>query len=570
MSRPRLESLFERGELQELLALSSHEASQKNVLDLAVWAHSLVGNLQQCQWHWDWLLRESPPLTMDQMSAIRFSLGVIHTGVGDYTKARVQFAECVRLRRHSLRTRFFAAQGIGFYRYFTGQYQNAARHAAKAFEHASQDQYAFGQMLSEELLGYGLLEAGSIRRGIHYLRTSLKKAQLLQHHSLTQSFRLSLLLNEARFGLRWDVVPRLEGSLEKLHPNDTYSRNSVKLELANQLILRGQIQHAFQVLDEACDSIYATENRLQIAELNFRLAFLNWTQGQSAQATHLLMSAERHVSPKVDVTIWRKMQGLKKQIGGQSTEERPRLSAPGEDRWGDLFQQAKAQEHRALKTILEHRLYYLLHVFYGFPLGQQALLFDLLPKATLVLNQGDIFVIEKGLTRVLRRILEALSAGHRTKADLIQNVWGYSYEPERHDPLVYTSISKLRQLLGPVAIWIESDDNGYRLRSGVHLSPAASTEREKPPERHALRLVQEESVLTYRQIRIMRLLSNMESESLAVEDVQRHFTVSRATATRDLAELTQRGVLQRLGRARATRYILATDRLRLEKPTSPV
>lgn len=142
-------------------------------------------------------------------------------------------------------------------------------------------------MLAEELLAHALLESNQVRRGLHHMRRSLSQAREMDHQSCRKSFRLNLLLNEARFGVNWDCLPELEKALEKVHPNDTYSRNALKLELANQWTLRGQTRRAYEVLDEACDSVYASQNRRQIATLNFRLAFLTWIRGGQEEALHL-------------------------------------------------------------------------------------------------------------------------------------------------------------------------------------------------------------------------------------------------------------------------------------------
>lgn len=542
VKRRRLLKEFEKGNLKELLELSSADAQRADVLDLCVWAHSLAGDLARAEWHFRWASEKKVKLRPEAWATIHFALGVANTRISEYARARSHFAKLRRLRRGG----FFLWQGLGFYRFFTCRYRRSAAYAERALEAATQMKFRFGQVIAEELLAHAQVEAGEIRKGLRHMRQALARAQALGHASLRQSFRLNLLFYEARFGVNLDCVPLLTRALERLHPNDTYSRNAVKLELASQLTLRGEVRRAFDVLDEACDSIYASGNRRQTAMLNFRLSFLTWLRGHSEEALHLLRSAESQLHRDVDRAHVARMSGLRDRIQGRV---RPRPERPrGEDRLGDIYDLVLRKDPRGLELVLEYRLYYFLHAYFDLEPQPRAIYFDLLPNGVIVVDHGSISVITPSLPRVSRRILEALAVSHQTKADLVARVWGYAYDPLRHDSLVYTSISKLRQALGSTGEWIEMDEKGYRLRSGVHLkSPVTATPTA------SVNIIPATN-LSFRQLRILTTFARNERGVVGVDDVMREFQVSRATATRDLAELTTRGYLRRLGRARATRY----------------
>jgi DNA-binding winged helix-turn-helix (wHTH) protein len=235
----------------------------------------------------------------------------------------------------------------------------------------------------------------------------------------------------------------------------------------------------------------------------------------------------------------------------------PRYQMPaGEDRLGDLYDLVAQKDPEALRTVLEQGLYYYLHAYFDLRHQQRALIFDLLPRGLLVLDHGNVQVVERGLSRVLRRILEALAVSHQSKAELVEKVWGYEYDASRHDPLVYTSISKIRQLLGDAGTWIEADEKGYRLRSGVRLQnqQGLAAPREEDKSRVNIMNAPANARLSFRQLRILAAFDNDSKQAVAVDDVMRDFDVSRATATRDLGTLTEEGFLRRMGRARATRY----------------
>ncbi len=553
-NRAQLEAFLESGNFEPLLNLTSEDAYRAHSLDLTVLAHALAGELEQTLWHCTWIEQRGLRLSEAQAATVNFSLGVAYTRVSEYVKARRQFAKNLRYRRSDLRAQFFVFQGIGFFRFFSGQYRRAGEYARAALECSTQGKFAFGQLLAEELLAHCLMEDGQVRLGVRHLREALKKARALNNTSLRQSFRLLLLLSEARFGLNWDCIAKLEKALAKLHPQDSYSRNAVKLELANQWALRGNPAKAARVLDESCDSIYASRNRRHIALLNFRLAFLTWIRGRREEAVRLLKSTELHLHKEVDIALLQRIRGLEKRLAAGEIFKRTREAGTfGEDRLGDLYDLVTRKDPAALETILNERLFYFLFPYFDLKFEQQALIFDLLPKGVVMIDQGDIQVIEKGLTRGLRKILELLSHSHQSKAELVEKVWGYTYDPSRHDALIYTSISKLRQLLGRA--WIEADGKGYRLSSGVKLQMHADAVPELNDIRTAPRSSLTNSSLNFRQLRILQAFGNRSKDSVGVEDVMRDLKVSRATATRDLAALTDGGYLFRLGRARATRYV---------------
>jgi hypothetical protein len=387
-----------------------------------------------------------------------------------------------------------------------------------------------------------------------------------------QSFGLQLLLNESRFGLRWDTVDRLTKALKRLHPEDSYSRNAVKLELANQLILRGQVSQAYDILDKSFQSIYASRNRQQIAQVNLRLAYLTWLRGRPEDALHLLNAGSLQLRTD-DFALWRMVRGLERKIRGESptepgttgVDERivrreqaawKQAVATGEDRVGDLYDQIARRDRAGLELALKHGLYFFIYHYIGRTPGEQGLLFDVMPRGLLILNRGDCRVVEHGFSRTLRRLLECVSQTHCSKSELVRRVWGYEYDPSRHDALVYTSVSKVRKLLGDVGYWLEGDESGYRLRSGIRLhSTQVVAPRPEVADGFAHMRLNSEVPLNYRQLKILSRFDTQQDESVSADAVMGDFKISRATATRDLAELTEHGYLRRLGKARASRYV---------------
>lgn len=61
------------------------------MLDLAIWAHSLQGDLKKALWHYRWIKENKVKLPAESWAAIHFALGVAYTRVSEYAKAREQF-----------------------------------------------------------------------------------------------------------------------------------------------------------------------------------------------------------------------------------------------------------------------------------------------------------------------------------------------------------------------------------------------------------------------------------------------------------------------------------------------
>jgi predicted HTH transcriptional regulator len=158
-------------------------------------------------------------------------------------------------------------------------------------------------------------------------------------------------------------------------------------------------------------------------------------------------------------------------------------------------------------------------------------------------------------------LLTALGQGERSKSDLVRAIWGYSYHPLRHDPLIFQSVSRVRELLGSRAHWVESTGSGYRLRHDVRLVSLRPEEALPAPALDALersRPRQEEPSrqgdLNFRQVRILELMRK--KRFLAASECAKQFRVTEMTARRDFAALMKTGWVSRTGRARATRYEL--------------
>jgi hypothetical protein len=192
-------------------------------------------------------------------------------------------------------------------------------------------------------------------------------------------------------------------------------------------------------------------------------------------------------------------------------------------------------------------------------------IFGLSGESVTVFDAGDIRHDAGGWPELTRRLLFHLARGESSKEDIVRAVWEQRYNPLRHDPLVYALVARLRRLLEPQDGWLEVGENGYRLRPGVTVSvnwarhesavsqagvgdgPATAMQVSVDAQREGLSL---------RHAGILALCRRQ--GALGNRAVCEAFGISDVTASRDLAELVERGHLVRSGRGRSTAYVLAS------------
>jgi DNA-binding winged helix-turn-helix (wHTH) protein len=188
--------------------------------------------------------------------------------------------------------------------------------------------------------------------------------------------------------------------------------------------------------------------------------------------------------------------------------------------------------------------------------SEQALHLDVLPGKILAIDTGEVHVAPSP-TPLLRRFLEVLQKGPASKEELITQVWGHAYHPLRHDPLLYATALSLRRMLGKKSHWLETTEDGYRLHPHLRIYRARQR-REKDFQTKSDGPGLQQG-LNHRQL---KLLSQLKAEDYVhVKSYMKTHKTSEITACRDLASLCRQGYLIRSGRARATRYSLAPQRI---------
>lgn len=595
----QVKALFSAGKFVDVCTEIESKTALKDASELMpFWIGALVftGHLEKAL-----ALFEPDQLSLDLRVACRFYIILGYIRKSMYVRAKEELAINLKERKNTDKAQdlFYIYQGIAFYRFFCGRYLAAKNHAHQSYTYAIKSRFVFGEMVSRDLLAHTLVQLGQNREGLKLFDQALDLAEKNNNEWLSAAIRISIVKFRAQLGINASQdLEDIKKSLERLAPQDTYSTAELLLEMIRQYILRGQFSQAEACFSQASEVIYKHQNRRQIAQLNMRMSYMLYLQGQHMQALHIVRFAEQNIDSQIDLNLWTQMSGLKmmisSELGVQSVEQtqhwiakmsrtqmainakilsrksRSKHNYPvGEDPIGDLLDKIAENDPTAPRLLVENGYYGLLHKCYKLPFGAQSLIFDLLPGSLVILDRGNVTFKQKALNSILRKILLLLRDRPCTKEQLVEHIWGYSYDPLRHDPLIYSSMNKVRKFLENYADWIELSEDGYRIKAGVRViikNNLKSEDKkstlnalvEKAQEHRAvpIRFGQQMDIqnLNFRQMQVLEYLKK--NHSISILELSSRLEISKPTATRDLSQLHKMGKLKRVGKGRATRYLL--------------
>lgn len=623
----RLNLLFNEGKYTEILKIlgrepivhgksktkrKTHSQQDRELLEktaLQISALVFLGEQREAQVLYDRALRLEVCTDLFQAQC-RFFLGVGLVRKSQYDQAATIFARNrlllkMKLRRSQKfdqRIGFYALQGSAFFRFFRGQFLKSCDLAERAYDFAFESKFLYGQVLALDLLGHSLCHLGSVHRGLYELQRGLKIAKDLGNGGLVTALQISIMKFRAQFGVDIkNTIHELSQAVESLQIEDTYSRAEIHLELARQLILRGNAGQAQKLLDKASVVVYQFQNRRQSAIFNLRSAHLMHLRGDNHSALTLLNALRALLNPRIDVVILRQALGLELKIqrqlgfGNRLIEQRfltaldSRISdrfhgrefavasslhssfqmKAGEDVIGDIIDRCQIADLDYLYEIKNLGLLGLVPGFVKFPLGKRGVFLGPSRGEMLICSQGDVQWIERGVTTPIKKLIKLLASKQfQTKEHLIQMIWGYKYDPSMHDRLLHATVGKLRQFLGQHSSWVEWSFEGYRLLPEILVIDAeskfettrgiaveTSEEKLKTSESKPVQLSRTQSSREGLNVRQVKLLGSFKSgDFISVKEYAKKFKVTTMTAYRDLDGLHALGQVVRIGKGRATVY----------------
>lgn len=598
---------FLRGETSRLIELPLEVFEKAGRPELLVGALVLTGDFERAQV----LAQIYEP--KDQSGVIGFYLSLGFSRAGRYSQALEHIERLERMQSQGGLIPFFVQQSRGFYSFNIGDIEQAtkcARAALACAELSREAMQPLAQVLSLDLLGHSLVRSGFNRRGIKTLRLAREAATRVHHADYVQAISISLLKYESISGFEpTRTVSRLYRALVELKPKDSYSRSELRLELARQLILRGQLREARRYLEDAAADILGSQNSLQTSALHLRLAWMARLEGRPTDALLGLQSAEIGLSlgavgadsrSELLMKIAYFRLDLFRQIGrtreAQELEAKLRqmqasevfagtelrlfkrrsdsaIDSPSgsssEDPFGDLMDRVSANAPGVELELLNGGYFGLLLPLLGLQFGQSVIVLSAPGGRVIAVDNSEARIVENGLKGLLGKLLSHLAEGPCTKREAIEMVWGYEYEAERHDRLLAVAISRIRKALGGQLLWLELQGDRIVLRDHVTVRFWTAEISVRPPSRvpsHSAPLSTSLRPSSFRadrlkqgfRIRQLQVLDDLATRGdVGVQDLVQRFGISRASALRDLNELVQAGFLLRTGETRATRYMRA-------------
>jgi hypothetical protein len=562
-------------------------------------------------------------LNSEEKMIANFHMGVSHVRTSEYQTANTYFIGnllALRQKKHKPLGAFFTYQGLGFYRYFFSQHNKSQKWANLGYAQLLKDKNSPPLLLalSLDIQGHNLIQLGRIHAGLAMLNKAHSICKKNKLKSLESEIEVSIYVYQSEFDDRPKVqIEKLKNLYKKNESKNDYSHSALVLQVAKLYITLGQFNLANDFVTANYDVIYKNENKRNIAILNTLISQLLYKKGQFLEALSVAKIARRNLDELIDISLIIPILALEIKILkymkkddsdlrkytdklSKKTDRHLNLkiynrvknintpSLIGEDKLGDLVDRLHAHDVTALEFIFEHEILGLLTSYFKISPGTKTLMV-LEDKKHLILFDLDGISQNTKLTRTQILFLKNLNAKGTTKQTLIENVWGYEYDPLRHDSLIYTTVARLKKIFGAKKNWIISEETQYLIRDDVQLvfktikdfkvlptidvssapknfiNTISKHETKLNPitldqslskKTSSLKQVSfEQGLLNYRQI---ETLADPPDSPMCVSEYAKLWKVTRMTSLRDLKLLCDQGLAIKSGRGRATRYHFQT------------
>ncbi len=602
---------FYRGEYAQVLEKTYEDRKKIDPVNYSYIIGSLIflGRLEEAI---SFYLIHKTEITETQKSYSYFFLAIGLTRQSQYTKAKkfllLNRALSKKINHADPEIKFLVEQGISFFLYFLGQFEKSILWSYRALTSAMLTQDYWMKALCYDLLANNLIQTGQIYEGLKHFEQALKFANKSENKALAQAFEVSHLIFRCEYGIQLqESFEELENKLSLLQEKDSFSKANLGLEYARQLTLRGEWGLAIDQLEDISPLIYQSHNRRQEARLNLRWAEIYYLKNEASTALHYLRSGKRCLE-FIDQTYEIQLLGLELKVY-EKLKKIPRPEELAErltelsqkfttiknnhilsrETWSQqmatdrlnssddeihlLLLKANKNQVAAKKIILETNFFSWIYRFFEVEPGENYILINLEPKSITCLSSNGIFHRPQELSNLIYKILTTLSEGFTSKEKLVNSVWGYQYDPLRHDSLIYSTFSTLRKILGSESAFIETSEMGYKLNAQVlnlidskttSPSPRGSSvfiEMNDEAEHQSRNLISSQKMmelhqagLNSRQMQIMNYLEK--NRFISVKIVVTLFSTSEITANRDLRALYEKQFVLRIGQGRATQYAL--------------
>ena len=532
-------------------------------------------------------------LGKDDLAIVLFYLAIGQTRAGEFASAKELILECHLLYKEHPKNSFIQFglyQALGFLSYFRSRFRKSLMYAEKATDAARDTKDISLIILAEDLYANNQIISGQIYSGIEALKKCYAKSLKARNMNLAKSIRVSVISFESQYGLLIKPIGTLKNHLKKIHPQNAYSRNLIWLALLNEYLNQGRLKDFEDHYPLAQKEIFkVAQHRHQIL-LRFKWAHWEFLRFHYEAALLELAKIEEALSLKNDILLLSQIYGLRYKIlkernperadqilsqlkfwqkitgSNQSTSHLMRIKrtstvSQSQDKIGNMINEYyQSGSPEAVRQLTRHHRWIHFHDSLDHTLirahqFKRVLILGFAQNRALYLtNQNWVFIEEP--TTLVQKLIGRLSIEPLSKEQLVELIWGYTYDPLTHDPMLMTLIQRARKYLEQILLKITVSDGIYQLDQPLLLSDLSSRWENRVATLSPQRKFLTDGKLTFRQLQILETISNS-SEPVTIGGLLKLKKMSRMTLFRDLRELHLQNKIIRLGQGRGVSYVIS-------------
>ena len=590
-----IKELFYRGEYQSVLQQTYENKRQiePQLFSYVLGSLSFLGRVQEAE---AFYRSRKSDLEDVLRSYAYFFLALAWTRRSQYAHAKkyllLNRGLSKKLGHQNAEIRYLMEQGISFFLFFLGKFEKSLQWSEKSLTSAIENHDFWMRALAQDLLANNLVQNGRIHEGLRHFAEALNYAKQLKNQALVNAIEISTVVLSCEYGINLRAsVEKLKFFFDQRKELDSFSRAHLGLEYARQQTLSGQWKMAGRCLNEISSLIFQSQNRRQEARFNLRWAEIHYLKNEPDTALHYIRSGRRclefvdHTYEMqfigLEIKVFETLLGRKapealvqrlkdlslsynnvknNNILSRQTGLDVTSAYHSDDEIHRLLEKAGQNAKAARGIILETGYLTWLYRFFDIKKSEKYILLNLEPKSITYTTADGIFHRPSELSTLNFKVIMKLAEGHTTKEELVNSVWGYKYDPLRHDSLIYSTFSGLRKVLSEDPRIIETSEVGYTLNAKVLNLLEAREDVQTIEKPLALPAASEmaklaENGLNSRQIQIMQFLD--QHQFVSVKILTKLFLTSEITSNRDLRTLFQKKLVLRVGQGRATHYAKA-------------
>lgn len=567
--------LFENGKYSELVRLFDNQTFDPSKIEQL--SYVVIGLLRKGRIEEAYATWKSHGVGLKKKQLVKETLAVYFYFVIESTRSpslinyqKVFLSKLLDVRHDSnssadikLTARFYIIQAMAFIKFFSQSYYHSERLALKALEYGLHLKNFYFAYLSFDLAGHSAINAGYLERGLAHLTRALEYTKKAKRNREINACQINITLYESAFGSDIsNILEKLSLCLSK-HCEDNYTFASINLELVYQYVVRGKFKEAHRYLYDAEQYIKSSGNKnLEIELVLYRTLTLLLEGSLHQAAQHFYQhfvenGALLDKKNKKVVMIYHclicfpELQWVRLK---SEMIEFPSLDKSNHYLDHVLFN-CLNQTPSSIETISKFEFFGCLRLFFRMKSSNIFFLPYLTSKSIVVVAPQGVHIINGKFNKVQYALLTLCQDFQVIdKNTIIEKIWNYQYNPNRHNKLIYPMISRFRKQLGPsLSKHFLSEAEAYRFRYPVKIVDLISqVSNNVVNEGYGEKRQVTRSLLNHRQHELLCKLN--QHDWIDSKSYQQLHAVSRATATRDLSELYHQGLLECYGKGGGIKY----------------